>query len=404
MIKFDSRSKKPKLYNVVLLTAVFILLLGIFKFSGFNDPLLPVITIEIYLLLVIIMLIDAFIKQIEYSPYSYNTIYYIGFSLFLVSVLAVIFIIIIHYKNNPLEASLLNIAGSLLYSSRLFMYLSFPFILVFSISLCISNISLIRHEGLGFTNILGIIFSILLIGVDLFVYLYDYYASGSIREIIIHEIIVTVFSTIYLYIECMLIGTIIANLIVNNYKPAFDKDFAIILGCGIFKDGSLTPLLKGRVDKAIEFYNRQKEMTGKELTFICSGGQGPDEIISEAKAMKNYLLSKGFKDEQIIEEDRSTNTLENMRFSKEIIDNINEEAKMIFVTNGFHVFRSGIKARRVKMKAYGIGSKTKWYFWPNASVREFIGLLATHKGKQFCVLLTIFMIYIALIYFVYISI
>ena len=43
-------------------------------------------------------------------------------------------------------------------------------------------------------------------------------------------------------------------------------------------------------------------------------------------------------------------------------------------------------SRRVKMRAIGIGARTKWYFWPNASVREFFGLLQGHKLKQILVL------------------
>ena len=42
--------------------------------------------------------------------------------------------------------------------------------------------------------------------------------------------------------------------------PEFDIDYVIILGCKIGSDGSLTPLLKGRVDKAIEFSKMQKEL------------------------------------------------------------------------------------------------------------------------------------------------
>lgn len=63
-----------------------------------------------------------------------------------------------------------------------------------------------------------------------------------------------------------------------------------ILGCGIRKDGTLLPLLKGRVDKAIESYNKQLEATGKKAVFVPSGGQGSDEIISEGEAMKRYLI------------------------------------------------------------------------------------------------------------------
>jgi len=190
----------------------------------------------------------------------------------------------------------------------------------------------------------------------------------------------------------MLIGTIIANVMAVKYKPPYDKDYMIILGCAIRKDGTPTPLLAGRVDRAMAFASEQLEATGKDLVFITSGGQGGDEVVSESESMANYLKAHGVDDDHIIQENRSTNTFENMKYSKAIIDAHNPEAKVAFSTTNYHVFRSGIFARRNKLKAVGIGAKTKWYFWPNASVREFIGLLTQHRLKQALVITGIFLL------------
>ena len=98
-------------------------------------------------------------------------------------------------------------------------------------------------------------------------------------------------------------------------------------------------------------------------------------------------MKKGIQEDEILEEDRSTTTYENMLYSKKLIEDELPKAKVSFSTNNFHVFRAGLFARRVKMRATGIGSKTKWYFWPNAAVREFVGLLSKHRLKQLLVLL-----------------
>ena len=162
------------------------------------------------------------------------------------------------------------------------------------------------------------------------------------------------------------------------------------------KDGTPTPLLRGRCDAAIDFYQKQLKVTGKELTFVTSGGQGPDETVSESASMKRYLMERGIPEERILEEDRSTDTLENMRFSKEKIWEIDPTAKIAFSTTNYHVFRSGLFARRVKMRAVGMGAETKWYFWPNAAVREFVGLLTRHRGKQALILSSMVAAYIVL--------
>lgn len=86
--------------------------------------------------------------------------------------------------------------------------------------------------------------------------------------------------------------------------------------------------------------------------FVPSGGQGGDEIISEGEAMKRYLLEQGIPEDQIMPETKSTNTLENMKFSKELING--ENAKVAFSTTNYHVFRGGMFASQVNMNAKGM--------------------------------------------------
>ena len=117
--------------------------------------------------------------------------------------------------------------------------------------------------------------------------------------------------------------------------------------------------------------------------------------------MKRYLLECGVPEERILEEGRSTDTYENMKFSKEKIWSVNSSGKVAFSTTNYHVFRSGLYARRVKMRAVGMGSDTKWYFWPNASVREFVGLLTEHRGKQAAIFIGLILIYMALTVLIY---
>ena len=105
------------------------------------------------------------------------------------------------------------------------MMLSFPFLFVFSAALCVSNVSLIRHEGFRGVNVLGIILSFLLIGGAVFIFCFDYAASGSMIEVMIHDMIVNFSAAVYLYFECMLIGVIIADALAVRYEPEPDKDF-----------------------------------------------------------------------------------------------------------------------------------------------------------------------------------
>ena len=397
MIRFDTLDKKPKLYDLLAVAlALAVIYTVLIIYFGERSSVYIAALQTAYFVYVLIRLITVFFRQIRYNPYSYNTIYYFGFSLVDVYVIAAHVLVLIRMIRMPDVYSGAMIIHVLLGSAETFMILSSPLLFIFAAAMCISNASLLRHEGRSFVNVLGVILSVLLVGGVVFIFLFDMYATGSMVEVMIHDIFANSFSSIYLYFECMVLGVMVADAIAAKYDPEKDKDFVIILGCSPMNDGTPTPLLKGRVDRAVEFYRKQKEETGKELTFITSGGQGPGEVISESRSMKNYLLSLGIPEERIIEEDRSTNTFENMKFSKEKILAIDPDAKVAFSTTNYHVFRSGLYARRNKMRAQGMGAPTKWYFWPNAAVREFVGLLTAHKLKQAVILGSMVAIHIVL--------
>ena len=164
----------------------------------------------------------------------------------------------------------------------------------------------------------------------------------------------------------------------------YGKDYIIILGCSIDRRGGLLPLLRGRVNRAVRFAWDQEVATGKQLRYVPSGGQGPNEIMSEGSAMGFYLMTHGAEEDEVIPEKKSRNTWENLCFSKKIIDELTPNAKVAFATTNYHILRSGILANKAGLDAQGIAGDTKWYFWPNGFVREFFAILAMEMKVHFC--------------------
>lgn len=153
-------------------------------------------------------------------------------------------------------------------------------------------------------------------------------------------------------------------------------NYIIVLGSGI-RSEEVPPLLKSRLDKGIEYYHKNPK-----AVFIVSGGQGADEPVSEAYAMRKYLLSQNIPEDKIILEDQSRTTLENMKFSKEkiVADWKGERTpSVIFTTNNYHVLRGALYAGKVGLKAEGVGAPTALYFLPTALIREYIALLIHYK-------------------------
>ena len=103
----------------------------------------------------------------------------------------------------------------------------------------------------------------------------------------------------------------------------------------------------------MRFRNEQLERTGKAAVLVPSGGQGPDEPMAEVEAISRYLLMQDIPREAILKEERSTTTLENMRFSKALIDERMQDARVVFATTNYHVFRSGIWAQLAGLEAEG---------------------------------------------------
>ena len=245
----------------------------------------------------------------------------------------------------------------------------------FAVVVAVSNLVLMRHEGTRASNMLGIAVSVLMVGGAAF----GIWMSRSLLSFPLRNVLLNVYAGLFVYLECLLTATVIRAIQAGRHEPCYDRDYVLVLGCKIRPDGTLYPLIRARVDRAIEFVNAQYKATGKRAVLIPSGGKGSDEPIAEAEAMARYMREQGIPEEYILPETRSTTTRENMVFSRKLID---KEAKAAFSTSNYHVYRGGILAAEEGWNLDGMGARTKWYFWPNAFLREFIGLMAAGRAQQ----------------------
>lgn len=278
---------------------------------------------------------------------------------------------------------------SLLAFPRTFSYYAFFVILFICVLLGISNVELIRHEGFRLHNALSLLVAGLYGGGTMAVYLIADKLYESIFVplglstnpvfIVLSTVIPLFLLLVLCYFECILAGTGILGWIAARAVPAYDKDYIIILGCSIDKRGGLLPLLRGRVNRAVRFAWEQEIATGKAMRYVPSGGQGPNEIMSEGSAMGFYLMTHGAEEYEVIPEKQSRNTWENFCFSKKLIEEMTPHPKVAFATTNYHILRSGILANKAGLDAQGIAGDTKWYFWPNGFVREFFGILAMER-------------------------
>lgn len=154
----------------------------------------------------------------------------------------------------------------------------------------------------------------------------------------------------------------------NDY-PQNKNATVIVLGCRV-KGDRPSLMLKRRLDSAYDYLYRNPE-----ADVIVSGGKGSDEIMSEAKCMKDYLCNKGISSEKIIMEDKSASTYENLKFSKSIIEKNNLCTDIVIVTDGYHQMRAEMIAKNAGYENISnISAPTSLWLVPTYWVREWFGI------------------------------
>lgn len=192
---------------------------------------------------------------------------------------------------------------------------------------------------------------------------------------------------IFLWIAAIAFSALFAFVSYATWSSAYATrshnthyDVILTLGAGIFTE-EVTPMLAKRLDKALALFN-----TNNHATMIVSGGQGPDEPIPESLAMKRYLLAHGVPEQQIIMEHQSTNTFQNIKYTKDLLATyIPRQAQVICVTSQFHVLRALRFGQILNVRMTGLGSTTPYHFLEIALIRDFLGLM-----YQYRILLTVY--------------
>ncbi len=117
----------------------------------------------------------------------------------------------------------------------------------------------------------------------------------------------------------------------------------VVLGCQVHPWGP-SVLLQDRLDEALDYL---EDHPG--LTVVVSGGQGPDEPTTEARAMADYLIAGGVEEDAVLLEDQSHNTAQNFQFTAQMLEELGydlEETEILVVSNGFHLTRARMLAQR----------------------------------------------------------
>ena len=136
---------------------------------------------------------------------------------------------------------------------------------------------------------------------------------------------------------------LLAFVAVSGYsnQPRGDEQAVIVLGAAL-RGERLSDVLRRRLDAALAYWQEHPD-----CRIVTTGGQGSGEALPEGEAMKNYLTARGVPEGQILVDDASTSTEENLRNALALLEQagVPADAPVAVATNAFHCYRAGCYAR-----------------------------------------------------------
>ena len=130
----------------------------------------------------------------------------------------------------------------------------------------------------------------------------------------------------------------------GNLSADVNADAAVVLGAAVWSN-SVSPVFRERINHAIELYRR-----GKVRKLIFTGGQGNANEPTEAEAARNYALANGIPLQDILVEQKSHTTFENILNAKQLAEK-NKLNKVLLVSDPMHMRRAMTIAEDVGLNA-----------------------------------------------------
>ncbi|MEU8222086.1 YdcF family protein [Kribbella sp. NPDC048915] len=245
-------------------------------------------------------------------------------------------------------------------------------IAVLAVFLVVNGVTMLRRERRRLPNLLSLLAGLGIIGFVVFSVLVE--KIGWEPLAVVRSMLLGILTYISFLFLCFLVYAFVYSRIRSSRKV----DFVVVLGSGLVGGSRVPPLLASRLDRAQQVYERALRR-GRTPLLVTSGGQGPNEDVPESHAMAAYLVERGVPEERIIREDKSRTTWENLTFSRNLMVERRPGYRCLIVTNNFHAFRAALTARKARVNGQVVGSPTAAYYWPTATIREFVAILVSHK-------------------------
>lgn len=247
-----------------------------------------------------------------------------------------------------------------------------------------NGVTMLRRESRGLGNLLSLLLGLALLVGPVLIVLILLIPGPPVPEVLTVALVLII-GLVCSYLGVSFLVVLVSALVYARSTRRGTWGTIVIHGAGLMDGGEVPPLLRGRLQRALDIATAQAGAPQAGAAqeglpvLIASGGRGDDETRSEASAMAEFLGAQGYPVQLVLQEDRSRTTLENLRFSRELHESVPTPSPMLLVTSDYHTLRTALLARRVGVDAQVSGSRTARYFVPSAFLREFIAIMVMHR-------------------------
>ena len=197
---------------------------------------------------------------------------------------------------------------------------------------------------------------VLWLAISLFEIVFAYLAIKHSRLLLIAMVVIMLLQSL----------ASISILMLGSDNDSKDAEYALVLGYAL-DNNQMQETLKLRLDEAVKYAK-----ANPKTKFVLCGGKTGKNKISEARIMEDYMYRAGVDQRRLIIEDKSQDTIENIKNSLAYIDRYK---KIVVISSDYHVFRAKQICKKLDLDVHCLGTYSPMALMPNALLHEKLGLI-----------------------------
>ena len=169
-------------------------------------------------------------------------------------------------------------------------------------------------------------------------------------------------------------STVSDRIITESEATNLDADCILILGAGVYSNGSPSPMLQDRMLQGIKLYEN-----GASKKLLMSGDHGTVQY-DEVNVMKQFAIDMGIPSQDVFMDHAGFSTYESIYRARDIF----QAKKIIIITQDYHLYRALYISKELGLDAYGVAANLGTYGGQRS--RDLREVLARAKDFTYCLI------------------